>query len=280
MSDGRNLAVRVGSALALFPLAVWLAWLGGLAFAAVCAAVAAVAAAELLLMFRRRLGAAEAFGVAGAGLLPLSGWISHASTGVVYSEWVTLGAALATVAVFGLQLFSSRPLEETGRGAAAVTLAWLYCGVLVTAVLGLRLRFGFGWVVLAFVVTWGNDTLAYFAGRLLGRHKLFPRVSPHKTWEGFAGGALGSIAGAFAVRALAGPLGGEPAMPAAAAWAVGLGAAVLAPVGDLAESMLKRAAGVKDSGRLVPGHGGLLDRIDALLFVGPWIYAVALLARG
>ncbi|HEY6106973.1 MAG TPA: phosphatidate cytidylyltransferase, partial [Anaeromyxobacteraceae bacterium] len=119
---------------------------------------------------------------------------------------------------------------------------------------------------------WANDTFAYFAGSLFGRHRLLERVSPQKTWEGFAGGALGSVAGALAVRALLlGPV------PLWAALAVAAGGAVLGPLGDLAESMLKRAAGVKDSGRLIPGHGGLLDRIDALLFVAPWVYAFAIL---
>jgi phosphatidate cytidylyltransferase len=136
----------------------------------------------------------------------------------------------------------------------------------------LRQRFGFGWVIMAFAVSWANDTLAYFTGRLLGRRKLCERISPKKTWEGFAGGALGSLIGALAVKALL-----LRDLPAMACLAVAAGGAVLGPLGDLAESMLKRAAGVKHSGRIVPGHGGLLDRIDALLFVLPWIYAMAAL---
>jgi phosphatidate cytidylyltransferase len=124
---------------------------------------------------------------------------------------------------------------------------------------------------LAFVVAWGNDTAAYFAGHSFGRHKMFERISPKKTWEGFAGGVAGSVVGALAVRWLLAP----QALGIGAAAVVGLGAAVLGPLGDLAESMVKRAAGVKDSGNTIPGHGGLLDRIDALLFVAPWIYACA-----
>jgi phosphatidate cytidylyltransferase len=139
-------------------------------------------------------------------------------------------------------------------------------------VVALRLRFGFGWVILVFVVTWANDTLAFFAGRAFGRHRLLERISPKKTWEGFAGGAVGSVAGAFAVKALL-----LPAEPAWACLAMAAGGAVVGPAGDLAESLIKRGAGVKDSGRLIPGHGGLLDRIDALLFVAPWIYGCALL---
>jgi phosphatidate cytidylyltransferase len=121
--------------------------------------------------------------------------------------------------------------------------------------------------VLAFVVTWANDTFAYFAGMLFGRHKLYEKVSPKKTWEGFAGGALGSVAGALVVRSTL-----LPELPVPMAVLLGAGAALLGPMGDFTESLLKRAAGVKDSGRLIPGHGGLLDRIDALLFVVPWVY--------
>jgi phosphatidate cytidylyltransferase len=278
MSDAgatRNLAVRVATAVVLFPVAVWLTWRGGLPFAGICSAAAALCTLELLLMVQTRVRAPEIFAVAMAGLLPLAAWFAWMERGNLFSEWVTLGAAGAAMALLALHLVSDRPIEEVWRAAAVATLAWLYTALLVTTVLGIRLRFGFPWVILAFVVTWANDTLAFFAGRLLGRHKLFPRISPKKTWEGFVGGAFGSVAGAFVVRALL-----LPGLPLWACWAVGLGGALLAPVGDLVESMLKRSAGVKDSGRILPGHGGLLDRIDALLFVGPWIYAVAMALRG
>jgi phosphatidate cytidylyltransferase len=159
-----------------------------------------------------------------------------------------------------------------------VALAWIYVAPVVASVVSLRLRFGTGWVILAFAVAFLNDTFAYFAGRFFGRHKLLERISPKKTWEGAAGGVLGSVLGAVAVRLLdvTRDLG---TLSLAGAAAVGLGAAVLAPVGDLAESMLKRSAGVKDSGRLIPGHGGLLDRIDALLFVAPWVWVYAAFLR-
>ncbi len=135
----------------------------------------------------------------------------------------------------------------------------------------LREGAGWQWVVLLFVVTWANDTLAYFTGRFLGKHPLAPRISPKKTWEGFWGGAAGSVVGALVVKALF-----LPRLSIPAAVLVGAGAAFLGPLGDLCESMLKRAAGVKDSGKLLPGHGGLLDRIDAVLFAAPWVVACAL----
>jgi phosphatidate cytidylyltransferase len=128
--------------------------------------------------------------------------------------------------------------------------------------------FGFGhWdvrIAPAFILTvWANDVFAYLVGIAFGRHKMSPRISPHKTWEGFAGG----IVGGATVAALVGRFwaGGDVWL-----WiAFGLVVALAAVAGDLAESWFKRAAGVKDSGRLLPGHGGLLDRFDAMLGAVP-----------
>ncbi len=263
-----NLFARVASAAVLFPLAVWLTVLGGLPFALLAAAGAAVAAGELVLMFTT-VGAGEVLGIAVAGAIPLMA--SFGESGDLLPGWSGLALAAATVVLLVTFLFRQEPLERIPRAVAVVTLSWLYCGLLVASLVGLRLRFGVGWVILAFVTTWANDTAAYFAGHAFGRHKLFERISPKKTWEGFAGGVAGSVVGALVTRWLLLP--GE--LTPGAAVIIGLGAAVLGPLGDLAESMIKRAAGVKDSSRIIPGHGGLLDRIDALLFVGPWIYLCA-----
>jgi phosphatidate cytidylyltransferase len=268
-SRRKNLALRVASGIVLFPLAIAITIVGGLPFAFLAAAAGAVAAAELVLMFGA-IGVAEGFGIAVAALLPLAA--SFAEPGALFPDWAGIALAGATVALLSLALFRRAPLEVVPRQIGVVAFAWLYCGVLLASVVGLR-RFGVGWVILAFVVTWANDTFAYFAGHAFGRHKLFERVSPKKTWEGFAGGAAGSIVGALVTRALLPEL--REALPIWAALAIGAGGAVLGPLGDLAESLVKRGAGVKDSGRLIPGHGGLLDRIDALLFVAPWVYLFA-----
>lgn len=266
----QNLGLRVASALVLFPLAVWITILGGVPFALLAGAAAAVAAAELILMFST-LGAAEVLGVAVSGAIPLMA--AFGRDGELLPGWSGLALAASTVLLLAVAIFRRGPLEAVPRSVSAVALAWLYCGVLLAAVVGLRLRFGVGWVILAFVVTWANDTFAYFAGHSLGKHRMAERISPKKTWEGFAGGAVGSIAGALATRALLPGLGAD--LPVGMAVLLGAGGAVLGPLGDLAESALKRAAGVKDSGKIIPGHGGLLDRIDALLFVSPWIYLFA-----
>jgi phosphatidate cytidylyltransferase len=271
----RNLALRVGSALLLFPLLVWVTWVGGLPFTLVLAVAAAVSAFELTGMFTP-IGYPELFGVFVAGLLPFAPWWGFQTAAHAIPPSVPILLAVASMTLLVLNLFRPGPLDGAPQRVAASALAWLYCGVLIATVVGLRLRFGFAWVILAFVVTWANDTAAYFAGRLFGKHPFYPKVSPKKTWEGFLGGVVGSVLGALAARAVfvAIPLPGAERfdVPWIACVAVGLGASVLGPLGDLAESMLKRAAGVKDSGHLIPGHGGLLDRIDALLFVAPWIY--------
>jgi phosphatidate cytidylyltransferase len=263
----RNLALRVASAAVLFPIAVWLTFVGGKPFAMLAAVAAAVAAAELILMFGA-IGVGEGFGIAFAGAIPLMA--AFGERGDLLPGWSGLALAGATVAVLTAFLFREEPLERIPRAVSVVALSWLYCGLLIATLVALR-RFRVPWVILAFVVTWANDTFAYFAGHAFGRHKLYERISPKKTWEGFAGGVVGSVAGALVTRWLLLPAELTPAGAAA----IGLGAAVLGPLGDLAESMLKRAAGVKDSSRIIPGHGGLLDRIDALLFVAPWVYLCA-----
>jgi phosphatidate cytidylyltransferase len=278
----KNLAVRVVSAILLFPILVWISWLGGLPFTVLLAGAAAISAIELTGMFTA-VRVPEAFGVAVAALLPFVPWWTAQDASRAYPTIVPLALAVAAMALLVLNLFRAGPIEGAPQRVAASALAWLYCGVLISSVVGLRLRFGFVWVILTFVTTWLNDTLAYFGGRFFGKHPLYPRVSPKKTWEGFAGGVVGSVLGALLVKAV---FLGVPQPEGEAfrlSWlgcvVVGLGASVLGPLGDLCESMLKRSAGVKDSGRLIPGHGGLLDRIDALLFVAPWVYLWATLAN-
>jgi phosphatidate cytidylyltransferase len=129
-------------------------------------------------------------------------------------------------------------------------------------------------LLLLLAIVMGADTAAFFVGSAVGRHKLAPAISPGKTVEGLFGGLAGGVIGALAVR-----WAGLRALPLGHAVALGLGVAALGTAGDLAESLLKRWAGVKDSGRLFPGHGGMLDRLDSLLFAGPVLYYYFVLAR-
>lgn len=127
-----------------------------------------------------------------------------------------------------------------------------------------------------FVMIWLNDTGAFCVGSLMGRHKLFERISPKKTWEGFAGGLLFTIGAAFVFKYCFGSFFPQPIL-----WLIGMGliTGLFGTWGDLIESMIKRAVNVKDSGTLLPGHGGILDRIDSLLAVVPAMILYVYLSR-
>jgi len=153
----------------------------------------------------------------------------------------------------------------------------LYVGGLVTTLALLRRdqgELGPPFVLLVLMLSWLPDTGGYFAGRFLGRHKLYEAVSPKKTVEGAIGGLIGGVAGAmlahfFYLRSL----------PLFDAVVLGLIGSALGMVGDLGESLLKRSSGVKDSGGIVPGHGGILDRVDALLVTGVISYLYVIFFR-
>jgi phosphatidate cytidylyltransferase len=139
----------------------------------------------------------------------------------------------------------------------------------------LGLEPGAAWLYLVCAVTWLQDALAYFVGKSYGRTKMTPTLSPKKTWEGAAGGMVGAILGGV----LAVMICGLPVSLWVGAL-LGVAGGIIGPLGDLAESMIKRQAGIKDAGHLIPGHGGLLDRIDSFLFTCPAIYYLILLFLG
>ncbi|HZU23234.1 MAG TPA: phosphatidate cytidylyltransferase [Terriglobales bacterium] len=180
-------------------------------------------------------------------------------------------------------------LRAAFAGSALSVLALPYIALTLGSLVLLKdLEFGPFLLIYLFIVVWSGDIFAYYAGRALGKHKLAPRISPGKTWEGAAASFVGSIVLGTLFFHFAAPitalmfrmhaLANVSTEPRSLATIVGLSAVlnVVAQVGDLLESFVKRAAGVKDSGVMVPGHGGLLDRIDALLFAAPllWYYAL------
>lgn len=123
------------------------------------------------------------------------------------------------------------------------------------------------WMIFVFTVVWSNDTFAYYTGKNLGRHRLAPRISPKKTIEGAVGGLVGGVAATYIFNRFLGM-----GFSAIEVVVVSLVLGVISLAGDLAESMIKRGAGVKDSGSIIPGHGGMLDRIDSVLFAVPALY--------
>jgi phosphatidate cytidylyltransferase len=179
------------------------------------------------------------------------------------------------VVAFVDSLLFERQLPRAPLRVGMAVLGAAYPGLALASLVHLRSASrGLGWIALCLAGTWLNDTGAYFAGRTLGRRKLYPRISPSKTWEGAIGGLVASILGALVVRAFL-----LPEISWAAAAIVGAGCGILGPLGDLSESMLKRAFDKKDSSHILPGHGGLLDRIDALLFNAPFVWLCARLLQ-
>lgn len=153
--------------------------------------------------------------------------------------------------------------------------------LLQTDTASLSRREGMGLIFLACIATWANDSFAYFSGRFFGRHKLMPSVSAKKTWEGFFGGGICSIAicAFFTFLVVRGFFNDYLLISWKDFIALSLVANILSPLGDLIESRFKRFYEIKDSSNILPGHGGILDRIDGLLLVLPWTYFYAFLIR-
>lgn len=230
-------------------------------------------------------------------LLHAAGWVVPRTAGLALfagllgaahlsSPFAVLALAGATVvALPTLVLFASPPEPALLPSSAGAVFATLYVALGGAAVIGLRAR---GWEPVAFLlaVVWAGDSAAYYVGRTWGKRKLAPVVSPKKTWEGFwgqlAGGTLLGAAAAAAFTAAGRPSPGAGVLPALLAGAgLGLLVSALAVVGDLVESTFKRSVAIKDSGALLPGHGGLLDRLDSLLYASPvLLLALTLLPAG
>lgn len=266
----KNLALRIASALVLLPGVIFLLLQGGLWSAVLIGAAAAICAAEYYRITLKHLSPAGWAAVLAAFLLPLYPHLSPQRAGDL---------ALWTIAVFFLLAWSYElihgPLDQAVIFASHLVTGLLYAALGLTALSALRRGpDGRQWVFCVLIATWGNDTCAYFVGRFLGRHKLYPEVSPHKTWEGLIGGMGGSLVGMLIARATF-----FPALSIGDCIAVGLATGVVGPIGDLCESMLKRAYHVKDSSQIIPGHGGLLDRIDALIFNAPIVFLYAQFVR-
>ncbi|MGW8321952.1 MAG: phosphatidate cytidylyltransferase [Thermodesulfobacteriota bacterium] len=170
-----------------------------------------------------------------------------------------------TAGLLLIRLFAPRNPEGAVRDVGVACSGLLYiCGLLSYQVL-LRSR-GSEYIVLLYAVVWSCDGLALYAGRFFGRHKLYPAMSPNKTLEGAVGGLLGGVLAAGVVNYF------FEISSYSVVMLLGAAASAVGQAGDLVESMLKRDAGVKDSSALFPGHGGVLDKIDAALFAGPVLY--------
>ncbi len=266
------LRARLLSAVVLIPVIFWLVYLGGIPWLITVLLVGIQAWREMVQLLQRDhftldrnlglffvIGAvAEAY-VYAAGLVPVD----------------LLRPLLAGLIIFSLvwALYNkgAHPTADWGVTVASA----LYLGFLLSHFVLLRQRpEGFRWVLLALSISWVTDSVAYFVGSTWGKRPLWPRISPKKTWEGLMAGSLAALV----------------FTPIVSSWWLGLSpwqglllgalAAVADPFGDFAVSLFKRLARTKDSSQLIPGHGGILDRLDSLLFVFPLVTYFAWIVSG
>jgi phosphatidate cytidylyltransferase len=252
------LRIRIVTAIIILPVVIAAVFAGGWWFLLTVGVIAGVAGWE----FDR--------------MMKVGGYTPHLVLMLVLIELILLDAFLSlglasvlVTAALALSLFWElfQKDDQEPMAAWALTLAGtLYVGwTLAHLVLLRQLPDGLAWVWLVLLATWGADAFAYLAGSRWGRHKIWPRLSPKKSWEGLLGSIVGGLLGAVVVI-FSFQLPWSPALLIAAV------TPVVAFFGDVAESMMKRDVGVKDSSNLLPGHGGMLDRIDSMLFVSVLVY--------
>ena len=266
-----NLRIRVASATVLVPTVVAAVWFGNVWFLGLILVGVALLAREWAEMSAKRsaLGVALAIGAAVA----IS--VIVAFRGHYYITWpvVVVGALAAALMARGA-------VERRADAAYGV----IYIAPAVISMIWLRrMDAGLSWTLLLFTVTWFADIFAFVVGSILKGPKLWPRYSPNKTWSGFFGGLVAASLGAVGIQALS-QWQTLPALPdLTLAWptvaVIGLLGGLATMTGDLWESMLKRRFGVKDSGDLIPGHGGMLDRVDGLMFSAIVVAGVRLLVQ-
>lgn len=258
---GTELALRVGSALVLAPLAAGTAYVGGWPFAIFWS----LAAIGVFWEWSALVAGQERRPVVMVGAAALVFSFVLAGAGRLMGAFIVIALGLMATAPIA-------PLRHRGWVAGGVP----YAAAIAIAPIVLRSDSEDGFLAMLFVfaIVWSTDIVAYFVGRLIGGPKLLPRVSPKKTWSGAIGGLAAAVLGAIALAELAGLAG---------ALALALIAALLscvAQAGDLFESFLKRKFGAKDSSHLIPGHGGLMDRLDGFVFAAAVAAAIGILRGG
>ncbi len=265
------MAARLISAAIALPAAVALMYLGSWYFLGLLVFVGGACLVEFMGMTLKDDAMAKwVLSGIGVALIVLT------MTGVMAMSGGFAVAALMLLAVLIFFLFRTGDMQTVAQRASMGVTGVLWAGGLLGVTGCLRLLpQGLEWLLLACMLAWGSDTGAYFAGRFLGNKKLYEKVSPKKTWAGAIGGVIAATGGAFALRAVLGLQISAPHLLVIAPVA-----AILGQIGDLAESLLKRSVGAKDSGKIMPGHGGLFDRVDALIFIGPPVLAYATLVLG
>jgi len=245
------------------PALLWVIYVGGITCQLVCLALSLLMLWELLSMSPvdgKSPAAIATYCVTAATAATILGFISPEDAGLIVPAGV-LGIWAALLGRVG-------SIENALLSAATMFLGVAYCGAMIPYLGRIReMDGGLGLALAALFCTWSGDTGAYFAGRALGKHKLAKIISPKKTIEGAVGGVLTAIAMAFILQYFF-----MPNLASVHILAIGAIAAIAGIVGDLCESLLKRSTGIKDSSNLIPGHGGVLDRFDGVMFAAPAIF--------
>jgi len=257
------LIYRILSAVVLIPVVGVLIYLGGGWFLALVMVVVTIAGYEYLhLMHRSGFRPPYPLGLAFLWLLLLDAYCP---------SWGLLRPGVSFLLLASLVWILFQPRSPSPAADWALTLAGpLYLGWVAGHFILLRnMEQGLSWLILALPTTWITDSGAYFVGLAWGRHKLWPRYSPKKTWEGAIGGLVSGVIGGALIAWLL------PDLRLIDGLVVGTLIPLLTPFGDFAISMMKRQAGVKDSSHIIPGHGGFLDRLDTLLFAVVIVYYYA-----
>ena len=261
-----NLGARLLTAAVVAPLLLTLLFVGPVwGWYALVLAACVVAAQELFSMTHPGDHVSQAVGILTTVAVSLATYRYTSDARVLLSVLCLVPIAGALITLFRLG-----EIETAAPRSMASIAGPLYIGALLTTVALIRRdqgELGPRWVLMALMFAWLADTGGYFVGRAFGRHKLYERVSPKKTVEGFFGSILGACVGALLAH-----FWYLPNIPLAHALVLAVVAGALGQLGDLFESLIKRSTGIKDSGWIVPGHGGILDRVDALLVVSPVVY--------
>lgn len=254
--SGNDLLLRVGSALVLAPLAIGVAYLGGWVFSVFWA----IAAIVVMWEWTTLVSGPDRRSILMIGIAAVALAVALAASSVAADDRYSdlRSAAAPIVLVMGMLACAAIAPRERGSWAAAGVP---YAGAMGLAPIVLRSdpEFGFVAMIFLFAVVWTTDIAAYFVGRAVGGPKLAPQLSPNKTWSG----AIGGVAGAVLAAALVVQLGSVGGFLSATLIAIAL--SIVAQTGDLLESAIKRRFGAKDAGSLIPGHGGLMDRLDGFV---------------
>jgi phosphatidate cytidylyltransferase len=279
--DTGRLRYRVGTAVVGLPVLLLAVWFGGLILASVAVVVAILAAIELRRLLPGPGGPLLAISVVGASVLiftsavgtPLWPHFATGSAAVGLLSWVTFHRGeRESMPTLSRVLKAIGPLYPAAFLGLGLGIHMLVFGPEIGAV-----DAGRNWLLFSLLLVFTSDTFAFFTGRAIGSRRLAPRISPRKTWEG----AIGALVGSASTSAVLSPLlplqsdhllGLTAAGEVMAFGVIGAGVSVLAQGGDLFVSALKRAGGSKDAGELLPGHGGVMDRLDSILPVLPAVY--------